>query len=199
MKVTFALLGLLLAFGPAHAADEAFELQAVNTLEVAPDGSVHDYTLETKLDPQVAALVDSTVRGWQFEPVLVDGRPVIAVTRMRLDLEALPRDDGYALQVANVGLGEPEAKDNQPPRYPASALREGVGAKVSLLLALNADGTVDKVHVEQVSLTERMGKRGDLLRERFADASRETAMGWTYDMAEIVDGEPVTAQIRVPV
>src|SRR5690606_11557884 len=40
MKVTFALLGLLLAFGPAHAADEAFELQAVGTLEVAPDGSV---------------------------------------------------------------------------------------------------------------------------------------------------------------
>src|SRR5690606_22018333 len=102
-------------------------------------------------------------------------------------------------QVANVGLGEPEAKDNQPPRYPASALREGVGAKVSLLLALNANGTVDKVHVEQVSLTEPMGKRGDLLRERFADVSRETAMGWTYDMAEIVDGEPVIAQIPVPV
>lgn len=199
-KIFSLCAAFLLVAGMAQAKDDPiFDLVAIGMLEVGPDGAVHDYTLETELDPNVAALVDRTVRGWRFEPVLVNGQPVIAVTRMRLELEALPRGDEYALRVADVSLGSPNPADLPPPPYPRSALDAHVGAKVTMLLQVDADGRVRDVHIEQVSLSERMGKRDELFRQRFADASREAALGWTYDMGELIDGEPVAARFRVPV
>lgn len=192
---------LFMAAGVAQAGDgdAAFELEAVGMIDVGPDGSVHDYVLETDLDPEVADLVDRTVRGWRFEPVLVEGRPVIAVTRMRLELEALPRDDGYALRVADVAFGEPESTSRTPPVFPRVAFDMRAEAIVSLLLRLDATGKVADVHVEQVSMNIDGGKRGDFLRKRFAANSRKAALGWTFDMGEIVGGEPVPAIVRVPI
>lgn len=195
-------LAMLLGAGAAQAADNdaEFVLQAIGTIEVSPDGSVLDYTLETELDPQVASLVNRTVRSWVFEPVIEDGRPVIATTRMRLDLEALPSDgDGFLLRVSDVVFGEPESRDNRPPEYPRNALDENVGAMVTLLLRLDGAGQVEEVHVEQVSLTDSMGKRGEFLRARFAEVSRRTALDWTYEINEIVDGDPEPMTVRVPV
>ena len=196
-RVAIALAALL-AFPGAHAggSEPALELQAVGMIDVGPDGSVHDYRLKTKLEPAVAALVDRTVRGWRFEPVLEDGRPVIATTRMRLELEALPRDDGYALRVADVAFGEPEAGGNPPPPFPRGLQ---VDARVRLLLQVAADGRVRDVHVEQVSLGDRMGKRSSAVRDAFARVTRETARSWSFDTGEIVDGEPVPMQLRVSV
>lgn len=198
----FALVGaaFLLAGGMAQAMDDpVLELAAVGMLDVGPDGSVLDYTLENDLDPAVASLVDRTVGGWRFEPVVEDGKPVIAVTRMRLDLEAVPTGESYVLRVADVSLGVPDPADMPPPAYPRSALGEDVGAKVTLLIQVDAAGRVQQVHVEQVSMTRRLGKRGDFLRERFADVSREAALGWTFDAVELIDGERVAARYRVPV
>lgn len=195
-----ACAALLLVAGLAHAKDApVLDLVAIGTLEVGPDGSVRDYTLETELDPDVATLVDRTVREWRFEPVLVDGEPVIAVTRMRLELEAQPSGDSYVLRVADVSLGAPGPASLPPPAYPPGALDERLSAKVTLLLQVGADGRVQDVHVEQVSLSERMGKRTERFRGYFADASRDAALGWTFDMGEIIGGEPVAARFRVPV
>lgn len=199
-RLVAAALVMLLAVGAAQAADDdaEFELEAVGMIDVGPDGSVHDYVLETELDPDVAKLVDRTVRGWRFEPVLVEGRPVIATTRMRLQLEALPRDDGFALRVADVAFGEPLSTDRASPVYPRVALNMNAGAIVSLLLRLDATGKVEEVHVEQVNLSIDGGRRANFLRERFAASSRQAALAWTFDMGEIVDGEPVPAVVRVP-
>lgn len=201
-----ATLILLLAFtvGLAHAAqntrsEPAYELTVFGTIAVAPDGSVHDFSLHDDLRSQVRDLLDRTVRSWQFEPILVDGQPVIATTRMRLDLEALPRGDDYVLQVADVSFGEPTVADNQPPEYPRDELMRGVGGKVVLVLKLDPSGAVEQTHVEQVSLTERLGKRAKYARRHFAKASREAAAGWVYDTHEIIDGEPRGTSIRVPV
>lgn len=191
---------LMAVAGVAHAADDpVLDLVAIGTLEVGPDGSVLDYTLENDLEPAVATLVDRTVREWAFEPVLVDGTPVIAVTRMRLELEAVPQGGDYALRVADVLLGAPDPATRQPPVYPPAALDEHLSARVSLLLQVDANGTVQDVHVEQVSLSERMGKREERFRGYFAKASREAAMAWTFEMGEIIGGEPVAARLRVPV
>ena len=199
-RILMAALSLLLAIGPVYASqDQVLELAATGMLEVGPDGSLLDYDLETDLEPDVAALVDRTVRGWQFEPVLVDGEPVIAATRMRLVLEAVPRGDEYALRVADVALGTPDPADIQPPVYPAAALENDIGARVTLLLQVDAGGRVQDVHVEQVSLSDTAGKRTERFREDFATASRDAALGWTYDMGELIDGEPMAARFRVPV
>lgn len=199
-KIQIAALALLLATGIARASqDPVLELTGTGMLEVGPDGSVLDYALQSDLDPDVAALVDRTVRSWRFEPVLVDGRPVVAVTRMQLRLEAIPRGDAYALRVADVWLGAPDPTNIPPPAYPAAALEEDIGAQVTLLLQVDAAGRVRDVHVEQVSLSDTAGKRTERIRESFASASRKAALGWTYDMGELIDGEPVAAQFRVPV
>ncbi|HET8819240.1 MAG TPA: energy transducer TonB [Xanthomonadaceae bacterium] len=197
----FALwIALFLVAGLVQAREgPVLELVAIGMLEVGPDGSVLDYALENDLDPAVATLVDRTVRGWRFEPVLVDGTPVIAVTRMRLDLEAVPRGDEYALRVADVSLGAPAPSTRQPPEYPPAALDEHLGAEVSVLVQVDADGKVEDVHVEQVSLSESLGKRTERFRGYFADASVEAARTWTFDMGEIIDGEPMPARLRVPV
>ena len=196
-RIIIALL-LFVAL-PAVAGDERFDLHAVGVIDVAPDGSVHDYELETRLPPRVAGLVDQTVRGWKFHPILVDGRPVIATTRMRLVIEAVPGEDGYALRVADVAFGEPERGANAPPDYPIEALRRGISAHVSLLLKVDASGKVSESHVERVDLSENLGKRGSAMRALFAKASQAAAAGWTFEPGETVDGAPVDMRIRVPV
>lgn len=199
-KLSVLVATCLMAAGQVHASDEpVLDLVAIGMLEVGPDGSVLDYALENDLDPAVATLVDRTVRGWRFEPVLVDGRPVIAVTRMRLELEAVPRDDEYALRVADVSLGAPASSTREPPEYPPAALDEHLGAQVSVLVQVDADGNVRDVHVEQVSLSESLGKRTGRFRGYFAEASVEAARRWTFDMGEIIDGQAMPARLRVPV
>lgn len=195
------LLGLFAGLTYAGEADSVLELDVVGTIEVAADGSVHDYTLETGLKPSVKDLVGRTVRSWRFEPILVDGKPVIATTRMLLQLEALLRNDTYVLRVADVNFGTSAAdKANKAPRYPLRASGSGVGAKVLLLLKLDATGKVAQVHVEQVSLSKQLNElRQGWLVKQFAKVSREAAADWRYHVSEIVDGEPIGIVMRVPI
>lgn len=202
MKHVAGILLVLSAFvvDKARGGEPSFELTAVGTIEVAPDGSVHAYDLETKLGSDVETLVERTVRTWRFEPVLVDGRAVIAKTRMRLELVAEPVDDGYALRVDDVFFGSVDARNNTPPTFPTTPLREGVGARVILVLQLDATGKVAQIHVEQVSLTKNAGWRAKALQAHFIAASRRAAATWTYNIEEFVDGEPApTTLVRVPI
>src|SRR6202000_56835 len=84
------------------------EMSAVGEVHIAPAASVSDYRLQNKMAPEVATLVDRGVRAWHFEPVLVDGQPVVAKTVMRVNLKAVPVDsDNYRIEVVNVIFGEP--------------------------------------------------------------------------------------------
>ena len=65
-----------------HSTAPVIELTARGEIQIAPDGHVSDYELKTKLAPSVAQALDRAVRGWRFEPVLVDGRAVAAKTTM---------------------------------------------------------------------------------------------------------------------
>lgn len=104
-----ALLALVLAFGSTHAgSDPAMQGESVLTLRVdgeltiGPEGGVVDYRLITKLDPQVEALVKRAVPKWRFKPVLVDGKPVMAASPMRITLAAEEIAEGYRVTVDNV-------------------------------------------------------------------------------------------------
>jgi hypothetical protein len=68
------------------------EMSADGEVQIAPDGTVSDYRLQSHLAPAVAELVDKDVRRWQFKPIVVDGTPVVAKTSMHLDLKAEPVD-----------------------------------------------------------------------------------------------------------
>ncbi len=71
-------------------------------LSIDPDGRVMDYQIGSKLDPQLQKMVQRVVPSWRFKPILVDGKPVIAKTPMRITLKAEEMAEGYRVTVDNV-------------------------------------------------------------------------------------------------
>lgn len=106
IMLTVALLACAGAY--AGAKDEATQGEAVLTLRVDgeisidPEGGVADYRISTKLNPQLERLVRRAVPSWRFKPIVVDGKPVIATSPMRITLSAEEKDGGYKVTVDNV-------------------------------------------------------------------------------------------------
>ena len=207
MKRIIALLlaGLLTSL-PALSQGSTVEysLDATGTIEIGPDGAVLDYRLDRGQKPAVAAALDRSIRGWRFEPILVDGRAMIATTRMRLALVATPVGAGdYGLKIANVRFGEPDRKNRPaPPRYPHAAVQNRVAARVVLVLRLDDQGNVTDVHTEQVSLniSKPEGHGVERWRRTFEEATVAKARTWKFAITELVDGQPARhTSVRIPV
>ncbi|MGH8212284.1 MAG: hypothetical protein ACREPP_03505 [Rhodanobacteraceae bacterium] len=72
-------------------------------VEVAPNGSVYNYTLDQpdKLDAGVVDLIAKTIGTWEFKPILVDGKSVLAKAKMNLRVVASPiGNEQYNLRVS---------------------------------------------------------------------------------------------------
>jgi hypothetical protein len=179
-----------------------YEMNATGEIEIGPDGSVHDYRLQSDLKPVIAAIVDKEVRSWKFEPILVEGKPVIGKTKLRLALSAVPAGaDEYKLKIDNVWFGEPErAQKMVPPKYPMNAVYANLDAKVVLVLKLDPEGQVIDVFPEQTSLSatgsEPLVKRW---RKVFEKASITAARKWKFNTTERVNGRAMESLVRVPV
>ena len=189
-----------MAAAPTNA---VFEMNAEGEVQIAPDGHVSDYRLKSTLAPVIAKLVDTAVRGWQFEPVLVDGKPVVAKTAMRLSLRAEPADAGnYRIRVTNVIFGEPHvAAHVKLPKYPESAIAAHVGAKVLMYVKLDESGNVVEVEPYQTSLDVRANSevQAESFRKLFESASVRAARFWHYDLTETINGKKVGTIAMVPV
>jgi hypothetical protein len=195
-----------LAIHPALGAETAatLEMSADGEVQIAADGSVSDYRLQSKLVPTVAELVDKDVRGWRFEPVVVDGVPVVAKTTMHLALKAEPVDDkgSYRIRIVNVRFGEPRRNGQmRPPRYPVEAIREHLGAKVLLAVRLDETGKVVDAQAYQTSLDMRWNSENDAERWRklFEHASIAAARNWHYDLSETINGKTIGTSAIVPI
>ena len=165
-----------------------------------------------KLPPPVASLVNRAVPQMRFEPVLVDGAPVLARAKMSLRMLATPLDDGnMTLRIASANFGDEYAPDDAarvrsasmpPPRYPENVARGGGKGTVYLLLQIGRDGKVRDVVAEQVNLNaigtarEMESIRRDLARSAVDTARRE----WTFTPPS--EGEAASQDywvLRVPV
>ena len=82
--------------------ESVLTLRVDGALSIDPEGRVMDYRISSKLDPQVEKLVRRAVAGWRFKPILVDGKPAIATSPMRITLSAVEREQGYQVKVDNV-------------------------------------------------------------------------------------------------
>jgi hypothetical protein len=203
--IAVLLLSLLL---PAVAqaqrgVDPELSIDVTGHIEIGPDGGLHMLELDKGLSPSIERLVEQNLRQWQFEPVTVDGRPVIARTRLRLMLSAEKVEEGYQLRVEKAWFGEPTRTSKlTAPRYPVEAARANLGARVFLVLKLDADGNVIDAHPEQTSLSAiaRDEKSAQKWRAMFEKASLAAAKSWKYDITEAVEGAPVAmSSVRVPV
>lgn len=88
--------------GEAAQGEAVLTLRVDGELSIDPQGKVSDYRITTKLDPQLERLVRRAVPTWRFKPILVDGKPVIATSPMRITLSAEEVDQGYKVVVDNV-------------------------------------------------------------------------------------------------
>ncbi len=187
---------------PAPKPTAVFEMKVRGDIEIDTEGHVRSQQLKGEFSPAVAQLIENNVRSWHFEPIQVDGRPVIARTRVSLLLEATPLEGGsYRLKVLNLIFGAPESLYAlAPPRYPEQAGRAGLGAKVIMLLKLDADGNVVDTHAIQTSLSatgnERFARKWRL---QFEKASAMAARRWKFNPAEKINGTNIDSTVRVPI
>lgn len=200
-----AILLSLPLLAAAAAPRPSLHMTAEGEVQIAPDGHVSDYRLTSSLAPAVAQLVDRHVREWQFEPVLIDGRPVVAKTRMALNLSAEPSPDGadqYKIRVENVNFGALRRSPGmRPPHYPQDAAHAGVGARVLIALEIDAAGNVTEAQAYQTNLDVRTSSEGEAERWRrtFEHQSLIAARHWHFDVSDAVNGHPLGTQAVVPI
>lgn len=185
--------------------DASYMLSASGELFLAPDGTVADVKLARNrgLTPEIAALVESRVRTWRFEPVLVDGKAITAKTRLNLELRAEPVAGGYRLRVQGLGFGNPVRNTNQmrPPEYPRAARVAGLEAQVVVVATLDADGNVAEATVGSTSLSmtgspKVLGRWATL----FEKAALAAAKQWKFQLTEVVDGRTIArTSVSVPI
>ncbi|MBB5207989.1 hypothetical protein [Chiayiivirga flava] len=202
--VLAAILPLAAASAAEPHPEAELEIGVVGDLEIGPDGAVRTYEVTSKLAEPLTALVERKVREWMFEPIAVDGKPVIAKTRARLTLRAIPQGDDYQLRIEGVHFGEaaPSAATTlKAPTYPRNAIREGIGARVMLVARLDADGRVIEVHPYQTSLDKPIKSdfTANKWRTAFERASIAAVEDWRYDLTESIDGATAGQTVMIPI
>ncbi|HET8765018.1 MAG TPA: energy transducer TonB [Rhodanobacter sp.] len=192
------LILLAMAASTAQAAtSKDVELSAIveGTIVLAPDGHVQDVVVPdaAKYGQPVVDMVRTTALKWRFDPVVVDGQPVIAKSSMhaRVVLKKNAAGD-YVAWVRGATFGDTDANNTSvvraspanlklPPRFPAEALHSKAEGRVYLALRIDRAGHVVDAVVEQVNLANT-GPEAVLNRSRkaFADASLVAARRWSY-------------------
>jgi hypothetical protein len=197
--VAFAV-GAIDVASAQHSPAPVIELTADGDIQIAPDGHVTDYQLKSKLAPAVAELVDRAVRGWHFEPIVVDGKAVPAKTTMSLHLHGDPAPgDTYSLSISSVHFGVLTRSKLTPPKYPDDAQRVGLGARVVLYIVIDPSGQVVQAMPGQTSLDHRARSEpeAERWRRQFEKVSVEAALQWRYEPSEIFDGKPARARYAI--
>lgn len=198
MKRIFVGLCGLVLFGLCSVASSAPRERAWSstlvsgTLDINPDGSVRDYTMDQpdKIPGVVLAVIKKTVPAWRFD---VDtSRNVIAQTKMSIRVVAKPVDDGkMAFGVEGVHFGRQDGEDTDQlrelshpsPVYPRAAIKEFASATVYMVVRVGRDGRVMDLAAEQVNFTNRVApSRRAYLEKIFTNASELALRRWTFDV-----------------
>ncbi len=215
-----ALLACVLVL-PMHAsAQSQRELQKLveasmlvtGTVDIDKSGEITSHVIDArdKLPDYVANLVDRAVPALRFEPVLVDGQPVLARAKMSLRVVATHADEGnMTIAIRGAHFGEESGARQagirsvsmKPPSYPESVARIGGKGIVYLLVRIGRDGNVADVFPEQVNLTA-VGNRQqmNLIRRRLSEAAVIAARKWTFSLSgEALADDREHRVVRVPV
>ena len=174
-----ALLALAFLAGAAPVVDAQSARQARQEVEASMlvtghvdidrEGKVrgHAFDKPEKLPAHAVNLIERAIPALRFEPVLVDGAPVLARAKMSVRLVATPVGDSEGnmhVRIASAHFGEEYSdadrtsvrrSDLRPPRYPMNIAQIGGKGTVYLLVKVGRDGTPEDVVAEQVNLLAR--------------------------------------------
>jgi hypothetical protein len=205
--------GALMAAGPAAVRKRVqASMLVTGTIDVAPDGHVARYALDRpdKLPQAVRDLLGKAIPHWTFEPVTLNGQPVIARSPMSVRVVAKPLDDGrFSITVAGAvfghggdGTGRTLAvKHETRPFYPREAVQARVAGTVYVLVRVDRQGKVVEALARQVNLRVIAGD-AEMARWRgvLARASVNAIRHWTFTPPTV--GKEAAApywQVVVPV
>jgi len=183
-------------------------------VDIDAEGRVTGLALDQpdKLPPYVVSLIERASNALRFEPVLVDGAPVLARAKMSLRLVATPADNGdMNMRIASAHFGEEYSDDDRtsvrrsnlrPPRYPMNIAQIGGKGTVYLLVKVGRDGKPEDVVAEQVNLTAvGTARQMEMIRNTLSKTAIDNALKhWTFTPPE--QGEGVGKDywvVRVPV
>ena len=209
-KLKWMVLALVLVFGVGSVSAQRYAEAVNDTLETVvtmrvdgqlsldAQGHVADYRIDTPVVDSLAASLRRTVLGWTFHPVLVNGVPAPATTKMRVTLAATETAGNYRVKIDNVTFPGDLAKPEQgselagkiarlkltPPRYPIGLQRAGVTGIVLLAIQVDEKGKVAQVSSVQTQLYDVRG-RGKALQLAVGIMERnavDAARYWTFTL-----------------
>jgi hypothetical protein len=188
-----------------------------STIEIGPDGRIVRYEPITELKEPLASRVRAMAESFRFEPVLVDGRPVVARTRMRMHLVARTVEGGdLAVTVEHVGFPDGEGEQARPAdayahgiarrtrmSYPTDALRLRLSGRVMVALRFDAAGNVVEAVPRESALYGVTGRERALGHALaiFERAAVESVRRWKIDV-RVPEGasprpEDLTASVNI--
>ena len=192
--VSALLLFAAAATAQARDAGEVYTGHSGGRLTIDGEGRVIAVELDNRdLGEEIVAAYEQQIRTWRFEPIVEDGRPVNARARMQLSLLAFraPDQDGMRLAFEKVQFVDPEpsappavleSMRTAPPRYPANALRAGLGGMVQLAVRVGPDGRpvdVASIRFDLLGDVPR-GTSGDVHAAQLQKAASDAAMKWEF-------------------
>lgn len=144
-------------------------------IDVGPDGRVAGYEPITELGEPLRSRLRTMIDGFSFEPVVVDGRPVVARARMRLSLVAGElADKSLSVGIENVTFSDPDGIERPADaplltvtrrsavKYPDGMAFAGVNARVLVAVQANPDGSLREVSVRQSALVHAKGSEAEV-------------------------------------
>lgn len=202
------------AQGPAGVRKQVeASMRVTGAIHIAADGSVEHVQLDTpdRLPKGISGFVESNMASWRFEPVLVDGVPRRALTKVSAllvgktigggQMSVSIRGADFSDDTVVPATQQITGRQLRPPAFPMSAAEEGVQGTVYLLVKVERDGTVGDVSTEQVNLRfVASAPQMDRHRDRFARVAMAAARNWTF--APPTEGEQAAQPywiVRVPV
>ena len=171
-------------------------------IAINADGSVYGYSLDEreKLPGDVINLIGETIPGWKFEPVKVNGKPVLAKALMSLRIVARKDSRGqFRASIEGARFAQDTAQSlkspacangaclmpsyRKPPAYPIELLREGVSGTAYVVLRVNREGRVTDAAIRQIDL-RKVADESQLKRWRLALAHASLAVvgDWKFNI-----------------
>jgi hypothetical protein len=184
----------------AEPLESVMVMQVDGWIRIDPEGGVADFTIDSELLPKLRQNLERTVRGWRFEPVVIDGTPRMVRARTRVVLAASQIGNAYRITVDNVTFpNEPDAEASlpddlpppigagklEPPSWPRGLLGANVSGQVLLCLRIGAGGRVEEVVAVQSMLFDVKGKDRVLrdVIQQFERSALITARRWHFKIS----------------
>ncbi len=200
---------------PSESLESVMTTKVDGTIAIDQQGQLTDFHIDTKMPEQMRGMLYKTVRTWRFHPVLVDGNPIAAQSKIRITLAARKDGEDYLVRVDNVIFPRDDKerkigftndavtitkKSMTPPSYPRGLLKAGVEGIVLLSLRIGADGQVEQVIPVQTTLIDVKGRPNVLAQAltQFERTASSAAKLWQFNVTAKT-GQPTARDMTVMV